>query len=92
MLPDPPFAPETVEEQLADLKESLQFHQPQEQTRNLRLIQDLQQLYPAHAAEPEAMERTRLHLLERLEQRTLQPIGPSLPQNNLLASQQSPRE
>lgn len=92
MLPDQPFAPETVEEQLADLKERLQFQQLPEHTRNLRLIQDLQQLYPAHAAEPATLERTRLHLLQRLEERTLQPNGPSSPlQNNLLASQESPR-
>src|SRR5579864_6796564 len=75
MLPDQPFAPETVEEQLADLKEHLQFQQLPEHTRNLRLIQDLQQLYPAHAAEPATLERTRLHLLQRLEERTLQPNG-----------------
>src|SRR5712691_2703259 len=91
MLPDQPFAPETVEEQLADLKERLQLHQLPEHTRNLRLIQDLQHLYPAHAAEPETLERTRLHLLQRLEERARQPIGPSPLQHNRLASEPCPR-
>lgn len=68
MFPNEPFDPETVEEQVAEITESLRRNQPQQQTRNVRLINHLQQLYDLQQRDPEALEHARRRMLQHLEE------------------------
>lgn len=52
MFSDEPFLPESVEQQIAHLQERTQDDHAQQQTPNLRLIQDVQQLY--HVCKPDS--------------------------------------
>ncbi|HVB21073.1 MAG TPA: PQQ-binding-like beta-propeller repeat protein [Ktedonobacteraceae bacterium] len=81
MFPNEPFDPETVEEQIADLTESLRRNQPQQQTRNLRLINHLQQLYDLQQSDPEALEHARQRVLQHLEEGVPQ-LAKSLPSHD----------
>jgi outer membrane protein assembly factor BamB len=69
MFPDEPFAPEKVEKQIADLNDSLQKNFTQRQTRNPRLINDLQQLAQTYRADSAVLERAHQRLVNHLNEK-----------------------